>query len=203
MRLKEQPLSFQLYSLIALALLCGLLWRFEIEYHGWDGLNWIGYFHWALPIDVCLFMIWINLMIPLPPIKRILFNLTLITFGLINLYFLYISAVYSFTGGPSGFVLFSQTPKWLFYTYLYLPLLLIPSIPLLGYSSLKIFGIPIPQKRLWVTVLLFSLSIFSSAYIIDYLPFVPTANFIHVIKSGWIFPFSMIPLGLLILRKHE
>ena len=34
-------------SLITLSILAGLLWRLEVEYHGWAGLIWLTYFHFV------------------------------------------------------------------------------------------------------------------------------------------------------------
>jgi len=37
------------YTLATIALLIALIWRLEVEFRGWDGLTWIGYFHLAIP----------------------------------------------------------------------------------------------------------------------------------------------------------
>lgn len=44
-----------------LGLICafiGLIWRLEVECHGWTGLIWIEYFHWAVPVGAVVFLSW-------------------------------------------------------------------------------------------------------------------------------------------------
>jgi hypothetical protein len=36
--------------------LSALAWRGEIEWHGWAGLDWLTYVHWALPLGLGLFI---------------------------------------------------------------------------------------------------------------------------------------------------
>lgn len=47
-------------ELFALALALTLLWRVELEWHGWHGLIWVGYTHWAVPIGAALFLGWVS-----------------------------------------------------------------------------------------------------------------------------------------------
>ena len=48
-------------SLIAVALLAAVGWRGEVEHHGWGGLTWLTYFHWAIPLGAALFAGWLAL----------------------------------------------------------------------------------------------------------------------------------------------
>lgn len=41
---------YPLISLLFLAVFLGLLWRIEVEVHGWQGLIWVSYFHVAVPV---------------------------------------------------------------------------------------------------------------------------------------------------------
>lgn len=45
-------------SLLAVALVSTLAWRRELYAHGWAGLDWIGYFHRAIPLGVALWIAW-------------------------------------------------------------------------------------------------------------------------------------------------
>lgn len=52
------------YALPALALLSLLAaagWRAEVEWHGWAGLTWTRYTHWAVPAGVLAFLAWVAL----------------------------------------------------------------------------------------------------------------------------------------------
>ncbi len=59
----------------SVALLAGLLWRAEVEWHGWAGLTWLDHFHWAVPIGVLLFLGWLALFCGVQPMwKRTAFR---------------------------------------------------------------------------------------------------------------------------------
>ncbi len=47
-------------TLVLIGLLSGIAWRAELECRGgWASLTWIGYFHWAVPLSVLAFLIWV------------------------------------------------------------------------------------------------------------------------------------------------
>jgi cytochrome b6-f complex iron-sulfur subunit len=46
-------------SLLLLAGIAAVLWRLEVDAHGWPGLIWLSYFHWAIPAAVLLLLAWI------------------------------------------------------------------------------------------------------------------------------------------------
>ena len=45
--------------LVRVGLLAGGLWRAELEWHGWTGLLWLGYFHLAVPAGAAAFIAWV------------------------------------------------------------------------------------------------------------------------------------------------
>lgn len=47
-------------SLAVVAAFAGVLWRAEVERHGWAGLTWTSYFHLAVPVAVALFLGWVG-----------------------------------------------------------------------------------------------------------------------------------------------
>jgi hypothetical protein len=53
-------------SLAVLAVLSGVAWRVEVEAHGWVGLTWAGYFHWAVPAAIVAFLAWVAWWIDAP-----------------------------------------------------------------------------------------------------------------------------------------
>lgn len=47
-------------SLVGVSLLAGILWRLELHARwGWASLDWIGQFHWAIPIASIVFLAWV------------------------------------------------------------------------------------------------------------------------------------------------
>lgn len=45
-------------TLVVLALLLALVWRAEVEWHGWEGLIWVAAPHRAVPVGVVAFVAW-------------------------------------------------------------------------------------------------------------------------------------------------
>ncbi|MCL2800356.1 MAG: hypothetical protein FWD28_01175 [Treponema sp.] len=52
--------SKYIFSIVILAFLSNLIWIIELLYHGWDGLTWLSYFHYALIIIPILFFLWLT-----------------------------------------------------------------------------------------------------------------------------------------------
>jgi hypothetical protein len=133
--------NYLILSLIIVSIISGIIWRLEVEYHGWHGLTWLTYFHLAIPIGFGLFLVWSNYFIKIKPKNRILINLAGIIYSILLYYGLGISLTYLFLGGPSGLLLFVQTPKWMYYLFQYSIFFLIPFIPIGTYLLMKIFRI--------------------------------------------------------------
>lgn len=53
-----RALPWRPLSLLAVALVSTLAWRRELYAHGWAGLDWVRYFHWAIPLGVALWIAW-------------------------------------------------------------------------------------------------------------------------------------------------
>ena len=45
-------------SLLIVSVFIAIVWRVEIELRGWDGLNWAGYHHIAVPLGGLIFAVW-------------------------------------------------------------------------------------------------------------------------------------------------
>jgi len=189
-------------SLIILSLLAGLIWRLEVEYHGWTGLIWISYFHLAIPIGFGLFLLWANCFIALSLVKRILLNAITVIFGILLYDVLATSLTYIFIGGPSAFILHMSTPKWLLNLIRFSIFLIIPSIPIGTYLILKIFKKAPHWKFLILAMLGIIISIPLSVLILDLINHKGNADLIHIIKSGMLIPFWVFSLGLLIIGQR-
>ena len=77
--------KYRFLSLVVFAALAGIAWRIEIEYHGWKGLIWLGYYHLAIPFAIFLFLIWANISIELKLTRRIGLSLVAILLAFIVL----------------------------------------------------------------------------------------------------------------------
>ncbi|MFM7023289.1 MAG: hypothetical protein ACKOXB_09940 [Flavobacteriales bacterium] len=180
--IKKYPLA----SLIVTAILCGFLWRVEVEYHGWQGLIWISYFHMAIPVGFTLFLLWTNLLLDMSIKKRMLFIATALLYGIIIFHLLGISLTYMFAGGPSGFLLLMQTPRWLFNSLRYSIFILVPFIPTGAYFIMRIFKKKVAVKFLLLSIFGFVASIPIAIFLLEIINHKggadPILNFLQ--KSG-------------------
>lgn len=190
-------------SLILLALLCGIIWRIEIEYHGWKGLIWLSYFHIAIPIGFGLFLLWANLCIELKMNKRIQLNITAILFGIFIYFWLKISLYYLFNPGSSALILEMQTPRWIFFVFRYSIFILIPLLPIGTYTILNIFKIKRPIKQLFYAILSILIAVPISVILLKISNHKGAHNYIHSIKSGYIIPLIVISIGLMLIKKKS
>ncbi|MBL4753370.1 MAG: hypothetical protein JKY52_07240 [Flavobacteriales bacterium] len=87
--------KYKILSLGILSLVLGVLWRLEVEYHGWEALKWIGYFHYAVPVGFLLFIAWANLISELERKPRIALNLIGLVFGAVMIYLIQVSLTVS------------------------------------------------------------------------------------------------------------
>jgi hypothetical protein len=188
---------FQTLALAVVALLTAIIWRVEVELNGWGGLTWIEYFHWAIPLNVGLFAAWLGIYSNLPSLKSRLKLVGLFLLAAPILYWLLEFAfTYFFVAGPSAFIMvlqqgfssFSLLRRSIFVIY--------PAILLFFWLVAKRFGCRL-NWRIYLFSSLFFLCAFPLARLCLRL-FEPsiTPDAIHAIKSGYLFPFMAIGLGL-------
>lgn len=189
-------------SLIILSTVVGLLWRIEIEYHGWTGLIWLSYFHLAIPLGFILFLAWGNYFISINFKKRILLNVLAIIYGILIYYGLGTSLTYNFAGGPSGFLLVMQSAKWQLNLMRISLLFIIPFIPIGTYLILKLFKTVPKFKYLIYSIVGMIISIPISVFLLVILNHKGGQDLIHSIKSGILIPFWVFSIGLLIVGKE-
>ena len=190
--------------LAAIGIISALLWRVEIELHGWAGLNWIGYFYWVIPIGITLFLGWLFMFTPsLNKIKRGI--LTLITAIVSIIWFLVIqfALVYHFNPGPSAFAQLLITGERLYQVYKDLIYVLIPLTPLLFAMLLFTFGLKSKLSQLALAVLVYILACPVSVGILALLHHEGGADALHTIKSGIIIPFLVFGLGVLVPNNED
>jgi len=195
--------KYKLHSLLILAILCGTIWRIEVEYYGWTGLKWITYFHFAIPIGFGLFLLWANCFFDLTISQRILINLTAILFGILLYFGLAISLTYLFNTGPSAFLMEMQTPEWKSTLYRYSIFILIPLIPIVTYFILRIFRIRKSLKNLLYGIIGVIVSVPISVILLELLNHKGGQDYIHLVKSGFIIPLWVISIGLIIIGEKN
>lgn len=194
---------YPLISLLFLAVFLGLLWRLEIEFHGWQGLIWVSYFHVSVPVGFGLFLLWANVLVNIDWKNRIFLNLATMVFGLLMYLGLVTSLTFIFAGGPFGFWLLIETSEWEQNFYRFLIFLLIPLIPIGAYLLLKAVRRNPPIKFLAFAVLGLICSIPISVLLLEVFDHKGGADIIHTIKSGALVPFWVFSLGVLVIGQKK
>ncbi|MDY6990754.1 MAG: hypothetical protein SWQ30_22155 [Thermodesulfobacteriota bacterium] len=187
------------------AIVAALCWRIEIELHGWEGLDWVGYFHWSIPFGAVMFLIWLAATVPIDgPSKRAAFLATtaLVAFGWYRV--VQFSLFYHFNGGPSGFVQFLAVGEKRFFIYANLIYAVVPLTPIIFSGILAIFGERPSALRLAPAILIFVAATPISTALLAVLNHRGGSDAIHTMKSGVIIPFLIVGLGILSINgKRE
>ncbi len=190
-------------SLTTLSIIVGLLWRLEVEYHGWKGPIWLSYFHLAIPLGYILFLGWGNFFIAIDIKKRILMNVVAIIYGILIYYGLATSLTYNFAGGPSGFLLVMQTPEWQLNLIRFSILFIVPFIPMGTFLILKLFRQEPKLKLLMIAIVGIVLSIPLSVLMLEIINHKGGHDLIHSIKSGMLIPFWVFSVGILFIGQRK
>lgn len=172
-----------------------------MEYHGWTGLIWLGYFHWAVPAGFGLFLIWANGFVDVIANRKVLFNVVAIIFSALVYYTLYVSLTYFFSQGPTGYMLLSTTPAWKYNLFRNAFYLIIPIMPVGAFFILKFFGKNISLTRLALSVVGIIVSIPLSTLLLELVNHKGGHDYLHAIKSGFIIPLWCFSIGVLFLGK--
>lgn len=192
--------AFQLVSLVSTGIIAGIIWHLEVLYHGWQGLNWLRYFHWALPISTVLFCGWLLLILDIQPIKRrawfvFIAGVYSVIIYIISYYFM----AFAYTRGPQAlFLLVEFGVFYLVSRYLFL---LLPGIIVAGsYLITRFFIKELSIRKFAISIVFFYLAIPLSILILIYFQgsiydYPIQADFIHAIKTGIIIPFIIFALG--------
>ena len=201
----------KIISLIAIAIASALLWYMEVIYHGWDGLKWVAYFHWALPIGVGNFVLWalwagrfkntgqrvkfVVLACALAPVFYIISQNALIL-GL--------------GGGPSAFLVWINLMCWLPEPIVSL-FVTVPAtfqatligwgvlIPIMLAQSLRLIGMRVTMRAQLLATLLFCSAYPVGLFLLWLSGITPYIDAAHTIKSGTAIPMLIIGLGMLFL----
>ncbi|MBX7227474.1 MAG: hypothetical protein K1X55_15675 [Chitinophagales bacterium] len=195
---KQSFITSPFFSLTLVSLVGGLIWRAEVEYHGWEGLIWIGYFHYAIPLAYGLFILWANIFLQITIKKRVLLNIAPIIFGVIIYLLLKLWLVYRYSSGMTGLLMEVLSPRWKLILIRYSIFIIIPLIPIGTFFILKMFKIKIPLKTLVISIICFIISIPLSIALLELVNHKGGSDFIHAIKSGFLIPLWAFSIGILI-----
>lgn len=190
-------------SLIATALLCGLLWRGEVEYRGWAGLLWLTYFHSAIPAGFALFLLWANQCIDMEWRKKVFFNLVAVFYGVCSYFAFALSLGYAFAGGSSTMLATFHAPAWLQPALYGSSFLLMLLLPVGTHLIVRVFQKKVPLHFLFFAIIGMLLSVPLSIVLLQLLHHKGGHDTIHAIKSGMLIPFWVFSLGLLIIGQRQ
>lgn len=193
-------------TLLLLALASGVAWRAELELRGgWQSLKWIGYFHWAVPVCVLAFIVWVVSCVRVQ--RPWLFAAVLVWFASISHVALKIALPLYFGGGfyemhamtILGFGNFNAGQDRLWILWWGLPLFWF-LIPLAFCLFCRVFGAHITIARALASAVLFTVSWPFAIFVRGFFEDRGSPDLIHALKSGFVVPFLVLSLGLPLLR---
>ena len=195
-------------SLIIFSIVTSLAWRLEVEFHGWEGLIWLSYFHLAIPFSFFLFILWINLFFDLPNLEeRLIINSLLIFWIVIAFISITASLESLFAAGPSAifYLTLSDSKMRLlnFVRYFFTPL-----FPIISLLSLRLINIKVRVLPMFLSLLIYLLSFPLAVLLLQIFSHKGEIDLLHAVKSGVVFPFLFFSLGLPLIysfriKKHE
>ncbi|WNJ17938.1 hypothetical protein [Pontibacter sp. G13] len=181
-----------------IALLSGIMWRVELEYHGWAGLNWLGYFHWSLVATTGMYMVWAHILLPVTPKRRILLQIAAIVYAA-YMYIWFVSGQHYWHSKFARFW-FPDSP-WdrLYSLWLNTGATGIALLPLGQALILRAFGYKIHIRIAFTAAFGMVLSFVFAMQILTAIDHRGGADMIHAIKSGVILPFWTFCCGMVLL----
>lgn len=185
-RLLNAVLSLLLFSVVAM-----VIWRYEIDYHGWNSLAWIHYFHWAIPVGGALFVVWLFVYLPLNKPYKLSFTIAT-AIAMVPLYWLAKDALEG-----------AYAQRWYFgepgLDYYFQRFAIIPcyvGIPLLFWGAAKWAGVQVNWVGRTAGAVCYFGGPLLSVVLLEFMQHRGSADFIHAIKSGYLIPFVILGLGL-------
>lgn len=189
-------------TLWLIALLSGIAWRAELELRtGWASLQWIGQFHWAIPVGVLAFILWV---LSVTRVQRLWAFATVLMFYSVGAYVIMDCLLKTAFGrvivlgdeGMDAIVRRIATEKLVCF-------LLIALLPLSFALLCRLFGVRVRLLPVLASAILFMLSWPLATYAFFYLENHGDPDFIHALKSGYVIPLLILSLGLPLLRARR
>ncbi len=196
-------------SLVAVALVCAGTWRAEIEYHDWSGLLWLGYFHWAAPIGVGLFIFWaVYFSDILSRLRKMLFACALGGAGLIGIFASQWSLfILRDERVPQAMIRYFTVLTWERILVAAIAVVWLVSVPVLLAVVAHLVGMRMTWRRLalseliWLGAPLFGMLVIAVFFPHGHASQAYGPDFIHAIKTGFIIPPLVVALGILFLPR--
>lgn len=198
-----QSIKARYLTLFLLAVICGVIWRTEVEYHGWAGLIWLDYYHYSVPISVILFIGWANLLFPIPMRKRLLMVLVGGLLAMLLFYWLTKFLYVHFNMGPSAMIMHMQMGGVARFFYGYGIFILVPLFPVATYLLMCFFGYKIHWKHVLISIAIIIASVPIGLFILERTNHIGGADLIHLIKTGILVPFWVFAFGNIVARTKE
>ncbi len=173
-------------SLLITALLAGLIWRGELEWHGWYSVAWVGWFHWAVPAGALLFAAWLAVFGGAR--RPIALALTSMMPAAASYEVLHRSLMVIYSRWP----LPVEEIRWA----IALGLSSIVLYPLLLWVAGRCCGAAIRWAPCAIAAGLWAGAVPLAIVILDVIDHVGGADFLHAIKSGVVIPILLVALGL-------
>ncbi|MCE5278651.1 MAG: hypothetical protein ABFD92_13410 [Planctomycetaceae bacterium] len=191
-------------SLVSVGLLAAAGWRIELDWHGWDGLIWLKYGHWAVPAGMVLLTIWVAIFCGADRIwKRVLLPISFAAYVYGSWVAFANSVDFHWSGPPQNFLMLLAYGEEKLQRYHYLIYVVYAAIPLVGCALAGLW-----QWRLRPLLWLISAAIFLASCPVAIALLWATDHIggpdeIHAIKSGFIIPMLMIGMALPFLPPRE
>jgi hypothetical protein len=171
--------------------IAGVAWRAEIEWHGWYSLQWIRWFHWAIPLGVALFLASVGVTITRTyPAwrmkKRLLLVASLVAFA---------PGAYWVTS-TMLLEIFSRA-FWMFGPSLLASRLLVAGVmalsllgvPLGVFGIASAFGVRVTRMHLVTSLVGYTVAVPITVHLLD------RGGFVDAIKAGYPVPLLLMSLG--------
>jgi hypothetical protein len=189
----------RLVTLVIIGVVSAVAWRVEIEYHGWVGLQWLSYFHWAIPFGLILFVSWaVFLSGARFKYSRLLVIRTTLLAAVIGSMLVGGCLRFLFVSGPSAFIALGEMSHLSIWILRLLCVLILSSIPALIGLLARGLGSSVSSMCLAAATFLW-LGAPVLGLLMLWMVSGGQLDLIHTIKSGTVIPWLVISLGLLFL----
>lgn len=194
-------------SLIGGALLAAAIWLAEVHGHGWHGLTWLSYFHWAIPIGWLLLLAWLWSWSDFLAFRRRLVLIAIVA-GIMPVWFLLVEEALRFQFAGRGMILylidfdalgFGQiAATWLLWLCRWLVVPLAIATPLLGTWILTRCGCRPEPWRVLVACVCYLGAVPFGIEVLAMFGFERFADPIHTFKTGVVILPLFYGLGILL-----
>lgn len=192
------------FGLLLASCLTFVVWRVELEYHGWAGLTWIGYFHWAIPAGLLLFVSWFAIFVQAESWKQKLLYVGLVLLLGGGAIWGMLLVLYNIFGGMRATLWrdgMAGTVEWWFLTFL--SIVILPLLPSILLWIARAFRVRIPIEYCLLAQGLYWGAPFISVELIRILEWKVTADLIHIFKTGYIYPLWFFTVGFPLIHGRK